>query len=123
MDDNAWPHRTADVKQPLESEDITRMDWLAFPPDLNPIEHTCGNRASRCVGHLEARLHRQESTQQLTQILIEERALLPQELLNNLVLSMERRCEATIAVKGKGIPHTKKHQLVVVLLLGQTNHV
>ncbi|GFT53633.1 transposable element Tcb2 transposase [Trichonephila clavipes] len=39
MDDNARPHRTLFVKELLGSEDITRMDWPAYSPDLNPIEH------------------------------------------------------------------------------------
>ena len=40
MDDNARPHRTHAVQQLLE--DITRMDWPAYSPDLNPIEHEIG---------------------------------------------------------------------------------
>ncbi|GFT66339.1 transposable element Tcb1 transposase [Trichonephila clavipes] len=39
MDDNARPHRANIVDECLQSEDITRMDWPAFSPDLNPIEH------------------------------------------------------------------------------------
>ncbi|GFT30234.1 transposable element Tcb2 transposase [Trichonephila clavipes] len=39
MDDNALPHRTLAVEELLESEDITRMDWPVYSPDLNPIEH------------------------------------------------------------------------------------
>ncbi|GFT92910.1 transposable element Tcb2 transposase [Trichonephila clavipes] len=39
MDDNARPHRTLAVEKLLESEDISRMDWPAYSPDLNPIEH------------------------------------------------------------------------------------
>ncbi|GFT46717.1 DDE_3 domain-containing protein [Trichonephila clavipes] len=39
MDDNARSHRTLAVEELLESEDITRMDWPAYSPDLNPIEH------------------------------------------------------------------------------------
>ncbi|GFW99016.1 hypothetical protein TNCV_1782351 [Trichonephila clavipes] len=27
------------VEELLESEDIARMDWPAYSPDLNPIEH------------------------------------------------------------------------------------
>ncbi|GFX00226.1 transposable element Tcb1 transposase [Trichonephila clavipes] len=38
MDDNAHPHR-ANIVECLQSEDITRMDWPAYAPDLNPIEH------------------------------------------------------------------------------------
>ncbi|GFX30122.1 transposable element Tcb1 transposase [Trichonephila clavipes] len=38
MDDNARPHRANIVDECLQSEDITRMDWPAYSPDLNPIE-------------------------------------------------------------------------------------
>ncbi|GFW81023.1 DDE_3 domain-containing protein [Trichonephila clavipes] len=39
MDDNAGPHRANIVDECLQSEDITRMDWSSYSPDLNPIEH------------------------------------------------------------------------------------
>ncbi|GFX88397.1 transposable element Tc1 transposase [Trichonephila clavipes] len=39
MDANARPHRTLAVEELLEREDITGMDWPAYSPDLNPIEH------------------------------------------------------------------------------------
>ncbi|GFW42402.1 transposable element Tcb1 transposase [Trichonephila clavipes] len=39
MDDNARPHRANIVYKCLQSEDITRKDWPAYSPDLNPIEH------------------------------------------------------------------------------------
>ncbi|GFU10052.1 transposable element Tcb1 transposase [Trichonephila clavipes] len=39
MDDNARPHRANIVDECLESEDITIMDWLAYSPGSNPIEH------------------------------------------------------------------------------------
>ncbi|GFU72604.1 hypothetical protein TNCV_4838321 [Trichonephila clavipes] len=48
---------------------------------------------------IAARLHHPENTQQLKQMLIEEWALLPQEMLHQLVLSMRRRYEATIAAE------------------------
>ncbi|GFX31233.1 transposable element Tcb2 transposase [Trichonephila clavipes] len=96
MDDNARPHRTLAVEDPLESEDIPRMDWPAYSPDLNPIEHVWDALWSR----IAARLHHPENTQQLKQMLIEEWALLQQEMLQQLVLSMRRGCGATIAVKG-----------------------
>ncbi|GFV24498.1 DDE_3 domain-containing protein [Trichonephila clavipes] len=39
MDDNARPHRANIVDECFQSEDITRMDWPAYSPDLNPMEH------------------------------------------------------------------------------------
>ncbi|GFW14422.1 retrovirus-related Pol polyprotein from transposon TNT 1-94 [Trichonephila clavipes] len=96
-----WPHRTLTVQELLESEDITRMDWPAYSSDLNPIEHEWDALGR----HIAARLHLSENTQQLKQMLIEEWALLPQEMLHQLVLSMRRRCEATIAVRGGPIPY------------------
>ncbi|GFV17151.1 transposable element Tcb1 transposase [Trichonephila clavipes] len=39
MDDNARPHRANIENECLQSENITRMDWPAYSPDLNPIEH------------------------------------------------------------------------------------
>ncbi|GFU17842.1 transposable element Tcb2 transposase [Trichonephila clavipes] len=87
MDDNARPHRTLAVEELLESEDITRMDWTAYSPDLNPIEHVYDALGIR----IAARLHHPENTQQFKQMLIEEWVLLPQEMLHQLVLSMRRR--------------------------------
>ncbi|GFT80528.1 uncharacterized protein TNCV_5122471 [Trichonephila clavipes] len=46
---------------------------------------------------MAARLHHSENTQQYKPRLIEEWVLLPQDILHQLVLSMRRRCEATIA--------------------------
>ncbi|GFW28425.1 transposable element Tcb2 transposase [Trichonephila clavipes] len=94
MDDNAWPHQTLAVQELLESEDITRMDWPAYFPDLNPIKHLWDALGRRFA----ARLHHTENTQQLKQMLIDEWALLPQEMLHQLALSIRRRCEATIAL-------------------------
>ncbi|GFU92555.1 transposable element Tcb1 transposase [Trichonephila clavipes] len=39
INDNARPHRANIVDKCLQTEYITRMDWPAFSPDLNPIEH------------------------------------------------------------------------------------
>ncbi|GFT72525.1 transposable element Tc3 transposase [Trichonephila clavipes] len=60
--------RTLAVEELLESEDITRMDWPAYFPDLNPIEHVWDALGRR----IKARLHHPENNQQLKQMLIEE---------------------------------------------------
>ncbi|GFS92852.1 transposable element Tc1 transposase [Trichonephila clavipes] len=85
MDYNARPHRTLAVEELLESEDITLLDWPPYSPDLNPIEHVWGALGRRSA----ACLHHPENTQQLKQMLIEEWALLPQEMLHQLVLTDE----------------------------------
>ncbi|GFV92104.1 transposable element Tcb2 transposase [Trichonephila clavipes] len=101
MEDNSLPHRTLAVEELLESEDVTRMDWPAYSPDLNPIEHVLDALGRR----IAARLHHPDNTQQLKQRLIQEWVLLPPEMLHQLVLSMRRRCEATIAVRGGHGPY------------------
>ncbi|GFU20489.1 transposable element Tcb1 transposase [Trichonephila clavipes] len=39
IDDNARPHHAIIVDECLQSENIACMDWPAYSPDLNPIEH------------------------------------------------------------------------------------
>ncbi|GFX89319.1 transposable element Tcb2 transposase [Trichonephila clavipes] len=58
MDANARSHRTLAVEELLESEDITRMDWPAYSPDLNIIEHVWDALGRR----IAARLHHPENT-------------------------------------------------------------
>ncbi|GFV38787.1 peptidase A2 domain-containing protein [Trichonephila clavipes] len=52
----------------LARENITRMDWPAFCPDLNHIEHVLG-ALGRCV---TAQLHFPVNTQLLKRIMIQE---------------------------------------------------
>ena len=40
MDDNACPHRNAQLSNIPEREYINCMQWLAYSLDLNPIVHT-----------------------------------------------------------------------------------
>ncbi|GFX69373.1 transposable element Tcb1 transposase [Trichonephila clavipes] len=93
MDDNAPCYRTVAAEQLLESEDIERMDWPARSPDLTPIENVwefLGRRlAARTLPPVtirELRLARQD-----------EWAAMPQQLIDNLILSMGRRCETCLA--------------------------
>ncbi|GFV58033.1 transposable element Tcb2 transposase [Trichonephila clavipes] len=101
MDDNAPCHRTVAAEQLLESEDIERMDWPTRSPDLNPIEHVwdyLGRRLTACtlppVTLRELRLALQD-----------EWAAMPQQLIDTLILSMGRRYETCLAVRGDHIPY------------------
>ncbi|GFV22627.1 transposable element Tcb2 transposase [Trichonephila clavipes] len=97
MDDNAPCHRTVAAEQLLESEDIQRMDWPARSPDLNPIEHVWDFLGRR----LAARTLPPVTIRELRLALQDEWAAMPQQLIDTLILSMGRRCETCLAVRGR----------------------
>ncbi|GFV10070.1 transposable element Tcb2 transposase [Trichonephila clavipes] len=101
MDDNAPCHRTVAAEQLLESEDIKRMDWPARSPDLNPIEHVWDLLGRR----LAARTLPPVTIRELRLVLQDEWAAMPQQLIDNIILSMGRRCETCLAVRGDPIPY------------------
>ncbi|GFU13304.1 transposable element Tcb2 transposase [Trichonephila clavipes] len=101
MDDNAPCHRTVAAEQLLESEDIERMDWPARSPDLNPIEHVWDFLGRR----LAARTLPPVTIRELRLALQDEWAAMPQQLIDTLILSMGRRCETCLTVRGDHIPN------------------
>ncbi|GFV64303.1 transposable element Tcb2 transposase [Trichonephila clavipes] len=101
MDDNAPCHRTVAAEQLLESEDIERMDWPARSPDLNPIEHVWDFLSRR----LAARTLTPVTIRELRWALQDEWAAMPQQLIDTLILSMDRLCETCLAVRGDHIPY------------------
>ncbi|GFW17671.1 transposable element Tcb2 transposase [Trichonephila clavipes] len=101
MDNNAACHRTVAADQLLEGEDIERMDWPARSPDLNPIEHVWDFLGRRLV----ARTLPPVTIRELRLALQDEWAAMPQQLIDTLILSMGRRCETCLAVRGDHIPY------------------
>ncbi|GFW52314.1 transposable element Tcb2 transposase [Trichonephila clavipes] len=99
MDDNAPCHRPIAAEQLLESEDIERMDWLAPSQDLNPIEHVWDFLGRR----LAARTLPPVTIRELRLALQDEWVAMPQQLIDTLILSMCRRCETCLAVRGDHI--------------------
>ncbi|GFS68187.1 transposable element Tc3 transposase [Trichonephila clavipes] len=80
MDDNAPCHRTVATEQLLESEDIERRRLAART--LPPV-----------------------TIRELRLALQDEWAAMPQQLIDTLILSMGRRCETCLAVRGDHIPY------------------
>ncbi|GFV49084.1 transposable element Tcb2 transposase [Trichonephila clavipes] len=101
MDDNTPCHRPVAAEQLLESEDIERMDWPARSPDLTPIEHVWDFLGRR----LTARTLPIVTIRELRSALQDEWAVMPQQLIDTLILSMGRRCETCLAVRGDHIPY------------------
>ncbi|GFV54297.1 transposable element Tcb2 transposase [Trichonephila clavipes] len=75
MDDNARPHRENIVDEWLQSEDITRRQP---PPTCLP---------------------------ELRRALLDEWCNIPQDQIDNLILSMPRRCKPCIASSGRDTPY------------------
>ncbi|GFW91204.1 transposable element Tcb1 transposase [Trichonephila clavipes] len=101
MDDNARCHRANIVDECLQLEDITRMDWRAYPPDLNSIEHVWDMLGRR----IAARQHPPTCPSELRKALLDEWCNIPQDQIDNLILSMSRHCKACIASSGRHTPY------------------
>ncbi|UYV63884.1 hypothetical protein LAZ67_2005884 [Cordylochernes scorpioides] len=101
MDDNARPHRAGVVDTFLQNHAIARMNWPARSPDLNLIEHVWDNLGRR-ISSLQPP---PRNTHELETALTQEWALIPQELINSLILSMGHRCRACLSVKGDHTPY------------------
>ncbi|GFU90452.1 transposable element Tcb2 transposase [Trichonephila clavipes] len=87
QDDNARPHRARLVENMLEAETIQRMEWPAFSPDLNPIEHVWDMLGRR----IAARPRPPATVRDLEIALLEEWNSIPQSLIDNLIASMANR--------------------------------
>ncbi|GFW17120.1 transposable element Tcb1 transposase [Trichonephila clavipes] len=96
MDDNARPYRANIVSECLQSEDITRMDLSAFLSYLNPVENVWDIFDRR----VKARQSTPTCLPELRRELLEEWCNIPQDQIDNLILSMPRRCTDCIAPSG-----------------------
>ncbi|GFW44921.1 transposable element Tcb1 transposase [Trichonephila clavipes] len=92
MDDNARPHRANIVDECLHPEDIPCMDWPEYSPDLNPIEHVWDMLGRRSA----ARVPPPTGLPEHRRALLDEWCNIPQDQIDNLLLSMPRRCVSQI---------------------------
>ncbi|GFX09593.1 RNase H domain-containing protein [Trichonephila clavipes] len=86
MDDNARPHRANIADDCVQSEDITRIDWPAYSPDLNPIEHVWDMLGRR----IAARQPPPTCLLELRRALLDEWCNIPQDQIDNVILSIPR---------------------------------
>lgn len=96
--DNAPPHRSNETRRFLEARGIRPIDWPSKSPDLNPIEHVWDFLGQKLV------LRNPINLRDISRILLEEWNRLPQDYIDNLILSMKRRVEAVIQANGR---HTR----------------
>ncbi|GFY36302.1 transposable element Tc1 transposase [Trichonephila clavipes] len=85
INDNATCHRTLAVQDCLDSESIQRLVWPARSPDLNPIKNVWDALERQVAG----RNYPPTNKNTLFRALTEEWDKLPQQLLDNVVQSME----------------------------------
>ncbi|KFM65811.1 Transposable element Tcb1 transposase, partial [Stegodyphus mimosarum] len=97
MDDNARPHRANIVSECLQSEDITRMDWPEFSPDLKPVEHVWDMLGRRVAARQPSPTYLPE----LRRAFLFEWCNISQAQIDNLIISMPRRCTDCIASSGR----------------------
>ena len=76
------------AKKFLAENSIHVIDWPSNSPDLNPIEKRMP-----------------QNTDELMRFMVEEWDAIPQEIVNNLVSSIQSRCEAILLHGGNRISY------------------
>ncbi|GFV14597.1 transposable element Tcb2 transposase [Trichonephila clavipes] len=78
------------------------MDFPTRSPDLNPLRACMGISGGR---RLAGRTLPPVTIRELRLALQDEWAAMPQQLIDTLILSMDRRCETCCLVRGDHIPY------------------
>ena len=97
--DNARPHVARITREFMDDQEVMVMEWPAYSPDLNPIEHLWDVLGRRVMERAPTNVH------QLSRMLLEEWEAIPQDEIRRLIDSMRRRCAACIRADGGHIPY------------------
>ena len=100
-DDNARINHAMVVEEYLQQDTIVPMDWLAFSPDLNPIEHAWNMlqvAILRCPDQTTTLV-------ELENVLIEDGDNTEMAAIQRLVGIMRRDCQTVIAPRGSHISY------------------
>ena len=97
QDNNARPQRARIIEEFHENHmEYTHMQWPAYSPDVNPIEHDC-DIVGRDIRALDEPPRMLED---LALALVEQWAAIPQRKIQKLFRSMRARCDSVIAANG-----------------------
>ncbi|GFU14173.1 DDE_3 domain-containing protein [Trichonephila clavipes] len=77
------------------------MYWPAYSPNLNPVEHVRDMLGRR----ISARQPTPTGLPELWRALLDEWCNIPEDKIDNLILSMPRRYKACIASSGSHTPY------------------
>ena len=96
QEDNCGPHRAKSIAKYLQNEGVSRMNWPAQSPDLNPIENVWGLLKNRLRKLPKLPTNRD----QLFEILQSEWNSLPDDYFASLADSMAARVRKVISCGG-----------------------
>ena len=92
IDENSRPHRAHLVNEFLHDNNIAKLEWPAFSPDMNSIEHASDTLKRAVFGRDDP----PTTLRDLRRIAIEEWDNLDQQGLDELMDSMPPRIQACI---------------------------
>ena len=95
-DDNDTSHRARVVDAYLNEQDIIRMDWTPYRPDMNPIEHIL-DEIGRGLEELDPQSVKLRQLGVVVQNIWQQ---VPLERVQTLVSSMPRIVRALVDVRG-----------------------
>lgn len=100
QDDNAPCHKSKKVESWIERNNITRMVWPSQSPDLNPIENLWSILKRKIIKKMPQ--NKSELIKFTKEVWENE---IPQEFIQNLVKSMNKRIKLVLENKGGHIPY------------------